>query len=133
MSAVHDETVAALQGGPVPTDQLAQPSTPQRLQRRRTAGWRMPTGALYVGRPTRWGNPFRVGDPNPWGEHQPMDRAQAVAVFRYMVDTAYGRDVIRAELAGWDLACWCPLNQPCHADVLLEIANPPAAGTEVPQ
>lgn len=30
---------------------------------------------------------------------------------------------IRAELAGRDLACWCPLDQPCHADVLLEIAN----------
>lgn len=31
---------------------------------------------------------------------------------------------IRRELAGKDLACWCPLDQPCHADVLLELANP---------
>lgn len=30
---------------------------------------------------------------------------------------------VRRELAGKDLACWCPLDQPCHADVLLEISN----------
>lgn len=35
----------------------------------------------------------------------------------------WGADRIRNELAGFDLACWCPLDQPCHADVLLEIAN----------
>ncbi|MBO0882015.1 MAG: DUF4326 domain-containing protein, partial [Mycobacterium sp.] len=35
----------------------------------------------------------------------------------------YPRDQIRAELRGHDLACWCPLEQPCHADVLLAIAN----------
>lgn len=34
-----------------------------------------------------------------------------------------GVDEIRAELAGRDLACWCPLDKPCHADVLLELAN----------
>lgn len=33
------------------------------------------------------------------------------------------RDAMDAELRGRDLACWCPLDQPCHADVLLEVAN----------
>jgi len=56
---------------------------PKRIQRRRTKGWRMPEGAVYVGRPTKWRNPFVVG-----------------------------------EVHGW-----CPLDQPCHADVLLELAN----------
>ncbi|WP_342394587.1 DUF4326 domain-containing protein [Prescottella agglutinans] len=35
---------------------------PQRIQRRRTRGWRMPEGAVYVGRPSGWGNPFKVGE-----------------------------------------------------------------------
>lgn len=38
-------------------------------------------------------------------------------------------DDVQRELAGCDLACWCPLDQPCHADVLLEIANSPAVVT----
>lgn len=102
---------------------------PQRIQRKRTKGWRMPEGAVYVGRPTKWGNPWQVGPA----------MSPAGAVWRYN-DAAHGRlgrftygvpDVatIRAELAGHDLACWCPLEDehgnrvPCHADVLLELAN----------
>lgn len=99
----------------------------KRIQRKRTKGWRMPEGAVYVGRPSAWGNPF-AGDP-----------AAAVALFRRLLDrapTADGSwspakpgesvgDTIRRNLAGKDLACWCPLDQPCHADVLLEIANGP--------
>jgi hypothetical protein len=92
--------------------------TPRRIQRRRTAGWRMPAGAVYVGRPGRWGNPFPAG-PTPDG------RAAAVAAYRAWI--AGRPDLIaaaRRELAGRDLACWCPPGQPCHADVLLTIANP---------
>lgn len=99
---------------------------PQRIQRRRTKGWRMPEGAVYVGRPGRYGNPFRPGDDTP------ESRAYAVELFRrllrlwpdglgpYPYPTAAD---IRTELAGKDLTCWCPLDQPCHADVLLKIAN----------
>lgn len=43
--------------GPLPTPLPGR--VPVRVQRRRTAGWRMPAGAVYVGRPTRWGNPYR--------------------------------------------------------------------------
>jgi hypothetical protein len=76
---------------------------------------------VVVARPSRWGNPFRVGDPGV------PDRATAVARFRALVDAPSGhypsREEIRAALAGRDLACWCPLTEPCHADVLLEIAG----------
>jgi hypothetical protein len=96
--------------------------SPRRIQRRRTLGWQAPEGAVYVGRGSRWGNPYRVS-----GETTP---AGAVELFRDMLrraprstdgDTVYVD--IRRELAGKDLMCWCPLDQPCHADVLLEIAN----------
>jgi hypothetical protein len=98
---------------------------PERSQRRRTKGWRMPENTVYVGRPSKWGNPYKAG-----GNH-----AAAVALFRRMLERApfgdgtWGKDresvydTIRRELAGKNLACWCPLDQPCHADVLLEIAN----------
>lgn len=87
-----------------------QPATvPVRVQRRRTAGWRMPSGAVYVGRPTRWGKPYPVSD-----------HGRAATVDRYRALVAAVRD----ELTGRPLACWCPLDVPCHADVLLNLANP---------
>ena len=119
-------------------------NAPERIQRKRTKGWRMPEGAIYVGRPTRWGNPFNI----EW-----HGRDLAVETFRrsaqggwnpfrldHLSDAMYDRmydahtrwyerlgghpvDLARSELHGHDLACWCPLDQPCHADVLLEIAN----------
>ena len=86
--------------------------TPRRIQRRRTKGWRMPPGAIYVGRPTKWGNPFKTGD-----------RVQDVDFFkRHRPYNLTVRNIKRG-LKGKNLACWCPLDQPCHADVLLEIAN----------
>lgn len=94
---------------------------PTRVQLRRTKGWRKPAGAVVVARPSKWGNPFRVmGD---------LTRADVVAAFRDYLEhrgghSAYPSDEeIRSALAGRDLACWCPLDQPCHADVLLEFAN----------
>ena len=95
---------------------------PDRIQLRRTKGWRKPEGVVIVARPTKWGNPFLIGEDSPWAPNQPMDAAAVVAAYRYAWDTPYGRTRAR-ELAGHDLACWCPLNQPCHADVLLEFAN----------
>jgi hypothetical protein len=90
---------------------------PKRIQRKRVKGWRMPEGAIYVGRPTAWGNPFIVG------EHG--DAAECVWWYRHLVGTENWPKVddIRECLRGHDLACWCPLDQPCHADVLLELAN----------
>ena len=93
---------------------------PRRLQRRRTKGWKTPGGAIYVGRPTVFGNPFQVG---------PVltTREEAVDLYRWWLDhTEPGQDVwlrARRDLRGRDLLCWCPASSVCHADVLLEIAN----------
>ena len=97
-------------------------STPQRIQRKRTAGWRMPYNTVYVGRPTVYGNEF---------DHRKIGRENAVTEYRawleqHMQAHTYMESHVKA-LRGKHLACWCPLNQPCHADVLLEIANGGAA------
>lgn len=106
--------------------------TPKRIQRKRTAGWRMPKGAVYVGRPAGWGSPFRAGEPYRFNNINgstligivPRDRERLAYLFDQYINTR--RDLwpqIRAELCGKDLACWCPLDEPCHADSLLRIAN----------
>ena len=89
---------------------------PKRIQRKRTRGWKMPENTVYVGRGSRWGNPFRVVDGN-----------NGIAISRFNDWLKFHPDSfmidIALELKGKDLACWCPLDQPCHADILLEIAN----------
>lgn len=133
-------------------------SEPKRIQRKRTKGWRMPEEAVYVGRPTRWGNPFPVGPAVYYhvlaghGAGMNTSPADAVGFFSRWIgreidecsvreydDHGYSRPRfvddpptvadVRSALAGKDLACWCPLDDgrgnrvPCHADVLLELAN----------
>jgi hypothetical protein len=106
---------------------------PKRIQLSRRKGWRRPQGAVNVSRPTQWGNPWRIGSTDwtvlPGGKidktpHPPLTAEQAVASFRNSIEADPDRQaIIRRELGGKDLACWCPLDQPCHADVLLQIAN----------
>jgi hypothetical protein len=55
------------------------------------------------------------------GQGVTVDR-QPLAMLRYLMIRGELRNQIH-ELRGKNLACWCPLNQPCHADVLLELAN----------
>lgn len=108
-------------------------SAPKRIQRKRTKGWRMPEGAVYVGRPSKWGNFYRIDSRSPErAVEMYRDLIERVSqdptdpIFRHDGLGVWDRDIkanIRRELAGKDLACWCPLDQPCHADVLLEIAN----------
>ena len=108
---------------------------PKRIQRSRANGWRMPDGAIYVGRPTIWGNPFIVGKKYGWGipgeseiegPFTPIkDRREAVAVYRSWLEDQHDILCRIIELRGKDLACWCPLTDACHADVLLELANSP--------
>lgn len=125
----------------------------ERIQRKRTKGWRMPEGAVYVGRPSRWGNPFRIYHghtsvgPSWWmaresWKHIPADECiyayvsssermgngEAVELFRTLLTVRQRDEGERLRewltpLVGRDLACWCPLDQPCHADVLLKLAN----------
>ena len=94
---------------------------PERIQLRRTKGWRMPPDTVKVARPTRYGNPHRVGwCPECGATHT---RGEAIAEFRAICDAPEIRDRIREHLAGKNLACWCKPEEPCHADVLLELAN----------
>lgn len=91
--------------------------TPRRIRRRRTKGWKTPPNTVYVGRPTMFGNPFIVGV-------NAASAAGAKAAFGWFVrrDRRLWRWA-RKTLRGKNLACWCPLGTPCHADVLLAIAN----------
>lgn len=93
----------------------------ERIQLRRSAGWRKPDGVVVVARPTRWGNPFRFGGDSG------VDRAEAVRRFgAWLEATPEGQALAKAaqrELRGRDLACWCPVDGPCHADFLLQVAN----------
>ena len=101
---------------------------PKRIQRKRTKGWKMPPNTVYVGRPTKWGNFYRVG--RPLGVPGNCEtREEAVALFRESLKNQIrnGWDEFY-KIRGKDLACWCPLDQPCHADVLLEIANAESGG-----
>lgn len=84
----------------------------------------VPDGAVAVTRPSRWGNPHKVGPCPVCGTRH--DNAAAVAA--YADDLIGGRlrittTDVREHLAGADLACWCAPDQPCHADVLLTVAN----------
>lgn len=104
-------------------------TNPIRVQLSRRAGWRLPAGAVSVARPGRFGNPFPIGKAGPMGRIAP-DALGAVGFFAAMMldpelrPASYpSDDEIRRELRGKNLACWCPLNQPCHADVLIELAN----------
>jgi hypothetical protein len=151
---------------------------PVRIQRQRTKGWRMPPNTVYVGRPSRWGNPFPIDGEWITGVARSFGyptgpaflRATAVALYRWWLTgqepiqgleatTGYrveltegykggaawleGHGIIGlpkrpdlAPLRGHELACWCPVGgwsgdaystgallHPCHADVLLELAN----------
>ncbi len=152
---------------------------PIRIQRKREAGWRMPAGAIYIGRPTpfeNWiiaGKPvrgdtsdakrsagFKFRDIFPACTAQfhighEIARADAAEWFHrwlidgddpsefipvwptYTAEAGYDGMVIPAlarvrqfilhqaplQLAGRDLACWCPLDEPCHVDTVLAVAN----------
>lgn len=122
---------------------------PERVQLKRTKGWRMPPNTVKVTRPLRWGNSWKVGSNMATDDGWKVceTAADCVEAYRRSVDWdpdaqiylptedgyliisgGYGpmhrnRRTIKAELRGKNLACWCPLDQPCHADVLLEIAN----------
>jgi hypothetical protein len=104
--------------------------TPRRIQLSRRKGWRMPENTVKVDRSTKWGNPFIIGA-GPM-QRFALDHHGAVSFFsdmmrdREMMEAAsYPSDI--SALRGKNLACWCPPDQPCHADVLLELANAPEA------
>jgi hypothetical protein len=111
---------------------------PQRIQLRRSRGWRMPPHTVKVDRATRFGNPFIVG----------VDGSQIMCVYWFILLVCgylcvsqtricldrqnAATEALKAEraagfptLRGKDLACWCKPGTPCHADVLLAMVNKP--------
>lgn len=187
IALVHGDLCPDCIGGhPAPTPEVL--AGPGRIQRRRVKGWRMPEGAVYVGRGSKWGNPFQYRTPYGLVRHLPNDaatyeyegrisadgmshpyyhpdghvtdyrvryatREEIVELYRrtilepdrgmlgaypsnkgHLATFWTGKrwesehltvtpEMIRAELAGKVLACWCKDSDPCHADVLLAIAN----------
>lgn len=138
---------------------------PKRIQLSRAKGWRKPEGAIVVSRPSKWGNPIKIvrvkldggwmfrvtgsalDGPAGGPAYNGLDTARHFAARHFEWDLRNGRfgdrypsvDQIVEQLAGRDLACWCPVkfhpngrqeHGSCHADVLLDIANiwwtPPA-------
>ena len=112
---------------------------PVRIQLRRTKGWRKPEGAVVVARPSRWGNPFTLAGAieSDFATDKASARVLCVEAYQSVIVLGTGspwwhfNSATRIEwmrdhlhlLRGHDLACYCPLDQPCHADVLLELAN----------
>lgn len=77
-------------------------------------GGDIPVDAVYVGRPTKWQNPFVL--------KQEADREAVIERFRqYLREQPALVRAIRRELRGRDLICWCA-PKPCHADVLVRVA-----------
>ncbi len=111
-------------------------SGPVRVQLRRTKGWRMPPNTVKVTRPGKYGNPFKIGcNPSEFSTALPMvceTVDAAVACYRYLanISITISGDRWIEPLRGKNLACWCALDKPCHADVLIELANATPEGTE---
>ncbi len=114
--------------------------TPKRVQLSRRKGWKMPANTVKVARPTRFGNPWTVKGAVEVGYNPAHAQQYCVDLFReWLTDPRSlthmmtDSDVLRQqiieglpELRGKNLACFCRLDQPCHAEVLLELANKPA-------
>lgn len=132
---------------------------PKRIQMSRQRPWRAENpDAVIVARPSRWGNPFPVErwglelslalfkntvrgiwNPSTLGqERSDEDFAEAYSAHTDWSKrmNAHPLEMVRVDLAGRDLACWCPVTDesgfrvPCHADVLLELANAPDLNPE---
>lgn len=121
-------------------------TAPRRIQLSRVKGWRKPEDAIVVARPSRWGNPYPIR-PRPYRLHTALalfentargvwnpsllatwndDDVHEAYVAHHAWLTRLGWhpiDLARSQLAGHDLCCWCGPDAPCHADVLLAIAN----------
>jgi hypothetical protein len=124
-------------------------SEPKGVQRKRTKGFKMPEGAVYVGRPSRWKNPYKIANSergkgfivvavDRWGKSSGerwagfADKAEAAAfavdLYKRMLLGSFDSDPgsrkhYLGPLVGKDLACWCALGEPCHRDVLLELTR----------
>ena len=117
----------------------------KRIQRKRTKDYSQPLGTIYVGRPTKWGNPFKL-TPDGWIMYKSENRTllnpwiywsvsggftmkDIIELYElWITDQLHYKSDVRVppdpkELRGANLSCWCPLDKPCHADILLKYAN----------
>lgn len=134
----------------------------ERIQRKRSKGWKSPPNTVYVGRPTMWGNPFSVRE-SLYKDHWSVvfegksisaefatkrnAQAEAVRLFEKWFSTEiadigtelhnfrnkYGWKGFSLACAvnmlrGKNLSCWCGENEPCHAEVILRLANIACSG-----
>jgi hypothetical protein len=127
--------------------------SPIRIQRKRTKGWKMPANTVVVTRPGPFGNPFPISKgtsthmgkttdiwsvgtwegPAMWFKDTKAEAAElSVAAFKAWIEHPAQSKLLASakKLRGKNLACFCALDQPCHADVLLKIANPPVVEQE---
>lgn len=120
----------------------------KRIQRKRTKGFRTPPNTRYVGRGTRFGNPFILSDDGyiycrhmiatckdkwiRWSLNGGFETKDIVELYeRWLNGELKDRKFLPAPptqeeiqtLKGKNLSCFCSLEKPCHADVLLNIAN----------
>ncbi|WP_439541266.1 DUF4326 domain-containing protein [Hyphomicrobium sp.] len=106
-------------------------AVPRRVQRKIFKGWRLPPDTVYVGRGSKWGNPF------PFDHQVYLGKAWARDAYaQWLKTTLKGMTLLREhlhELRGKNLACWCKAGDPCHADILIALANEvDEAGTPEP-
>jgi hypothetical protein len=93
---------------------------PYRFQRSRKKGWKKPLGGIICDKTSRWGNKrfdWRI-----------LGRVEAQRFYREALSGGhlpFTVEDVKCELRGIPLGCWCPLDEPCHVEVLLEIANAP--------
>ena len=90
-------------------------SKPHRIHRSGKKGWQAPTNSVYAGRPTIWGDPFTTG---------PL--TERITEYKSYITLLADKRLATSDLQslrGKGLTCWCPPNPPCHADILLELAN----------
>jgi len=98
----------------------------KRTQRSRQITPGIPAGSVYVGRPSQWGNPAKIGE---WFKnHFVNSRYVAVSMFYdhckalAEAEPETFADWLRP-LIGRDLCCWCPVGEPCHGDILLALCR----------
>lgn len=106
----------------------ARTTAPRRIRHR--VGAALPENTMLVGKGSSWASPFKAGELGVLHSNDgtrvvflPADDEQALGMFRTLIEQPAMREKVVAGLKGKNLACWCPLDAPCHADVLLEAAN----------
>jgi hypothetical protein len=112
-------------------------SQPHRVQLSRKKGCKLPANTAVVSRPSKWGNPYKLGGFVP-GIGTLKNMTDVVEAYRQNIEARLAEETpsgamlrldMEINLRGKNLACWCALDAPCHADVLLRLANEKSSRT----